>query len=187
MKDTFYFPPPEKYDRLASAYRLENGKLQRASRDPRRLQAIWKTWKFFNPAGACYSTVSDMFAFYQMVLNGGTYNGVRILSRAAVEAMTTVQTGDLPAAGGTRAPLGPVSRPGAGEGLGWIIRREPSAVTPLQSIGSYGKSGGLGTRGWIDPTRDLVVLFLIQRDGESAVGQDERSIFYNMAEAAIVD
>ena len=189
MKDTFYgyqdgssglaAPPPEKYDRIASWYKPENGKLQKV---PLPDITTLQTWKFISPAGGCYSTASDMFAFYQMVLNGGTYKGVRILSRAAVEAMTTVQTGDLPASGSAPTPSGPVSRPEAGEGLGWIIRREPSAAVPLQSIGSYFKSGGKGTTGWIDPKKDLVVLFLIQRNGGN-----QRSIFYNMAEAAIVD
>lgn len=153
MKNTFIFAPPEKYGRMASIYKLENGTLKKSSQG----------------GGARVSTASDMFAFYQMMLNGGTYNGVRILSRASVEAMTKLHTGHL----------------GQGYGLGWSVGREPNDVPPLQSIGSYGHGGRLGTLGLVDPKKDLVTVFMIQRDG---LGRYEtQGIFMAMVAAAIAD
>lgn len=47
------------------------------------------------PAVGMFSTALDLVAFYQMMLNAGTYNGKRILSRATVDMMTEVHTGEL--------------------------------------------------------------------------------------------
>jgi CubicO group peptidase (beta-lactamase class C family) len=101
MKDSFFFPPPEKYNRIASAYKPQNGKLTRVEGS---LNPDWQSQgrnayrtavQYPGPSWGLFSTASDMAAFYQMMLNGGTYNGVPILSRASVEAMIADYTGDL--------------------------------------------------------------------------------------------
>ena len=90
MKDTYFFLPPEKQSRLAVLYSLDaTGKLVRASRPSE--PAV----KIPAPEGGAMTTASDMARFYQMLMNKGTLNGKRILSAAAVEEMTTNQTGDL--------------------------------------------------------------------------------------------
>ncbi len=179
MKDSFFFIPPEKYHRIASVYVLEDGKLKKS---PSPDRTGWKYEYCFGGAGGWFSTASDMFAFYQMVLSGGSYNGVRILSRASVELMTAAHTGDLEAAGSF------FPQPGVGYGLGWRVVREPVGTLTLQSIGSYRHGGFLGTYGWVDPKKDLVGVFLIQRmlDGRSGHGSEENA-FVAMAVAAIVD
>ena len=90
MKDTYFFLPAEKQSRQAVLYTLDaSGKLVRTSRSPEPVV------KVPTPEGGALSTVTDMARFYQMLMNKGTLNGKRILSAAAVEAMTTNQTGDL--------------------------------------------------------------------------------------------
>ena len=188
MKDTFYFPPPEKCDRVASVYDLEDGRLKK-----RQIDLCRKKGKSDGPlVRVWFSTASDIFAFYQMMLNGGTYNGVRILSRASVEAMTTDHIGDLSAFGSAPTLSGPSARPEFGRGLGWIVIRDllDRYALALQSIGSYGHSGASGTYGWVDPEKDLVGVFLIQlrfRRGARAADRPERLAFIAMAAAAIVD
>ena len=68
MKDTFYFWPPEKHDRIATVYQLEGSTLQKIP-----APEATTPQKYVSPSGGCYSTASDLFAFYQMVLNGGAY------------------------------------------------------------------------------------------------------------------
>ena len=170
MKDTFHFLPPEKYNRIATVYSLEAGKLQKTP-----APETTTPQKYVSPSGGCYSTAYDLFAFYQMVLNGGTYKGVRILSRAAVEVMTTDHTGDLPVVGT------PLSRD---YGFGWNVVRQPLARTPFLSIGSYFHGGETGTFDWIDPKKDSVTLFLIQRYPSI---MEEAPLFLTLAAAAIVD
>ena len=101
---------------------------------------------------ATISSDRDLAQFYQMMLNHGTLNGRRILSRASVDAMTEVHTGDLKAAW----------LPGEGEGLTWEVVKDPIGTVLLWSKGTYGHGGAFGTHGWVDPAKDLVGVFLVQ-------------------------
>jgi CubicO group peptidase (beta-lactamase class C family) len=172
MTDTSFFPGAAKTGRLAAAYALENGKLVRASETERQRQAP----AYPNPAGGLYSTAMDLAAFYQMMLNGGTYKGVRILSKASVSAMTSVQTGDLEVSGPTH---------GSAYGLTWELIRGPLDGLALNSPGTFGHAGSLGTQGWVDPAKDLIGVFLIQRTRNN--GPDEATAFRALACAAVSD
>lgn len=125
-----------------------------------------------SPSGGLFSTASDMAAFYQMILNGGETNGKRIVSKAAVTQMTTLQTGDI-VTGFT---------PGNGWGLGWCVVREPQGVTEHVSPGTYGHGGAFGTQGWVDPKTQTIYVLMIQRTkfGNSD-GSDIRGKFHRLA------
>ena len=177
MKDSFFAAPPDKIGRIAMLYKLQNGKLQRAgpeayAGDPALYR---KGAKYSGPEYAMYSTAADLLAFYQMMLNGGTLGGKRILSKATVEMMTGLHTGTID-------PAGP---PGRGYGLAWTVVKEPLGTLSLQSEGSYGHGGAFGTQGWIDPKNDLIRIFLIQRS-EGGDGM-EANTFMAMAAAAITN
>jgi CubicO group peptidase (beta-lactamase class C family) len=177
MVDSFFFPPEEKIGRIAMLYDLHEGKLRRAGADALGGDpALYrKGARYPCPECGLYSTASDLAAFYQMMLNGGTYNGQRLLSRAGVELMTALHTGDLPAG----------HSPGMGYGLAWAVVREPLGAASYRSIGAYGHGGAFGTEGWVDSKRDTVEILMIQR---SEGGDDaERSALWNLAAAAIVE
>ena len=144
MKDSFFFPPADKLDRIAMVYKLADGKLQKAG--PETLAGDpWifrKGAKYPCPECGMYATASDYAAFLQMMLNGGTLNGRRLLSPASVEIMTALHTGDLIAG----------HSPGMGYGLSWAVVREPLGTLNLQSVGTFGHGGAFGTEGWVDPT-----------------------------------
>jgi CubicO group peptidase (beta-lactamase class C family) len=171
MKDTYIYPPKEKFGRMPTAYILKDGKPLKYTADPLgegamkfRLGA-----KYPLPEGGLYSTAGDLFILYQMMLNRGQYDGVRILSPASVEAMTRVHTGDL----ATNAP-------GNGYGLAWAVAKDSAALAP---VGSYGHGGRYGTYCFIDPAKDMMGIFLIHREG----GSDERNAFVSMAVASVFD
>jgi len=105
------------------------------------------------PSGGLFSTARDMGRFYQMILNGGRLDGVRIVSAKAVRQMTTLQTGDLETG----------FTPGNGWGLGWCIVRTPQGVTGMLSPGTFGHGGAFGTQGWVDPARKMIFVLMIQR------------------------
>jgi CubicO group peptidase (beta-lactamase class C family) len=172
MKDTFIYPPQEKWSRLPTTYILKDGKPLKYTSDPLGEGAMkYRAGaKYPLPEGGLHSSASDLFILYQMMLNGGQYNGVRILSRTAVDMMTQVHTGELP-----------TNAPGNGYGLGWAVVRD-NAAAPL-SVGTYGHGGRYGTYCFIDPKKDLIGIFLIQREG----GSDERNAFVNMAYSALAD
>lgn len=93
-----------------------------------------------------FSTADDMAIYAQMILNGGIYHGVRILSEASVVKMTS-----------------PSTPPGATavRGLGWDIDSPFSSNRgELFPIGSFGHSGFTGTSIWIDPFSQTYVIIL---------------------------
>lgn len=172
MKDTYIFPPREKWSRMPTAYILQNGKPVKYTADPlgEGLMKFRENARYPLPEGGLYSTAADLFRLYQMMLDGGTANGQRILSRAGVELMTQVHTGELSTNG-----------PGMGYGLGWAVARD-NAAAPLRP-GAYGHGGRYGTYMFIDPREKLIGIFLIHREG----GSDERLAFVNLAYAALAD
>jgi len=166
MKDTFFFVPPDKKNRVASVYTYE----------PEGLKLVrLPEPKFPAPEGGLFSTASDMARFHQMMLNKGILNGQRILSAAAVEAMTTSQTGTIKAG----------FAPGVGHGFGFEVVRETLGTFRYNSIGSYVKGGAYRTYGWVDPAKDLVGIIFMQRTNGGGDVADEINAFMAMAAAAI--
>lgn len=120
-----------------------------------------------------FSTAADLSLFAQMMLNGGTYDGVRIIADSTVQLFTT-------RAAGHRA-------------LGWD--------TPTGSFGSgnylseraFGHTGFTGTSMWIDPDRDMFVILLTNRVYASKsphpvrVIADVRSDLADAASLAVMD
>jgi len=123
-------------------------------------------WHNFGaPWGGMFSTVGDMSRFCQMFLNGGELDGVRVLRRATVQAMTADQTAIMPEI--------PTSvRAGQSWGLGW--RRQPTSEWAFFgdriTAGSYGHGGATGTVVWVDPVRALVCALFTTQPSASSEG-----------------
>jgi len=176
MRDTFYFPAEDKKDRIALVYQHTGGKLVRAGDDILAGDAAKyrQGAKYPAPEFGLYSTAPDLFKFYQMLLNGGEYEGRRYLSRQAVETMTRVFTPNVTPSGW----LG-----GTGYGLTFEIINQPEGTLLLHSPGTFGHGGAFGTEGWIDPKNDLIRIMLVQvADGS---GDPPRSVVMQIGEAAV--
>jgi uncharacterized protein YbbC (DUF1343 family)/CubicO group peptidase (beta-lactamase class C family) len=122
-----------------------------------------------------FSTAADLAIFCRMLLDGGSYGGVRILSPLTVAKMTT-----------------PASAPGDPNvrGLGWDIDSSYSSNRgELLPLGSYGHTGFTGTSIWIDPVTREFVVFLSNRvhpDGKGDV-TPLRAKVATIAASAILD
>ena len=105
-----------------------------------------------------FSTADDLAVFCQMILGGGEYKGVRILSPLGVEEMTRPRQ---------------VTEEGGARGLGWDINTSFSANRgELFPVGSFGHTGFTGTSVWVDPATESLVVFLSNRvhpDGKGDV------------------
>lgn len=170
MKDSFFFIPADKQNRVASIYRLENGKLIKWE----EIETYRKSAKYPGPEFGMYSTASDLASLCQMMLDGGTFKGRRILSRMSVEAMTENHTLNIKSA---------ITQMPAYQGLGWGLSGDPMSDFPLISTGSFGHNGAFGAIIWIDPEKGLIRIFLEQRFGFG----NESDIFMAMAASAITD
>jgi uncharacterized protein YbbC (DUF1343 family)/CubicO group peptidase (beta-lactamase class C family) len=103
-----------------------------------------------------FSTAADLAIFARMLLDGGTYNGVRILSPLAVDRMISPST-----------PLGEHNL----RGLGWDVDSSYSSNRgELLPIGSFGHTGWTGTSIWIDPATRMFVIFLSNRNHPDGKG-----------------
>ncbi len=182
MKDTGFSVPADKLDRLANNYWTdpETGALDLFddARDSR-----WSRLPVF-PSGAAglVSTAGDLQIFGQMMLNMGTLDGERILSRPSVELMTTDQlTPEQKAVSGLES--GYFDSHGWGFGMTIVTRRDKIS----DSIGKYGWDGGFGTSWYADPAEEMVTILLTQAAFTSATPPDIVLDFWTAAYAAIDD
>ena len=96
-----------------------------------------------------FSTANDLAIYCQMILNGGAFGSVRILSPLTVAEMTRPRV---------------VSTSGGIRGLGWDMNTSFSSNRgDLFPPGSFGHTGFTGTSIWIDPDREMFVILLTNR------------------------
>lgn len=164
MKDSSFFVPVDKQNRLAAVYRIQDGKLTKWE----ELMAFSRNAKYPGPEFGMYSTASDLAALSQMLLNGGIYKGQRILTRLSVQLMTSNQTAGLPSA---------ITQRPAFHGFGLGLMGDPSNDFPLTSRGSFGHNGAFGGIFWVDPEEGLIRIYLEHLFGS----ENETDIFMAMA------
>ena len=109
--------------------------------------------------GGMVSTTMDYARFCQMLLNGGSLDGIRIIGRKTLELMASDH---LAANVKVDSPLMP---PGHGFGLGFAVRTQGSGAVPGIN-GQFFWSGMAGTFFFIDPAEDLFTVFMMQGPGQ---------------------
>jgi CubicO group peptidase (beta-lactamase class C family) len=167
MKDTSFVVPAEKQSRLVTLYSRRGEGLERTG-TPEWLN----TTTLFSGGGGLYSTAEDYIQFGEMLVNGGIWNGVRLLSPRTIDLMGSNHVGDLYQGEGTGGVHG------MGFGLTVEVVVDPIQANTRRSAGSFGWYGAFGTQFWVDRKEQLVGLLLIQepvnamrRDFETAVMQ----------------
>jgi CubicO group peptidase (beta-lactamase class C family) len=163
MVDTRFFLPSEKVGRLAKLYEVGGDRvLRRVGEEPRTVGTLVYSSSYqykgprslFSGGAGLTSTASDYGRFLQMLLNGGTLDGVRILRPQTVRAMTSNQIGDLPLTLGQNHG----DRFGFGVGVVTPAGKDKVAMSP----GSFSWGGFFHTYAWVDPEKKLVGVFMTQ-------------------------
>ncbi|MEY2470482.1 MAG: hypothetical protein QOF21_3180 [Actinomycetota bacterium] len=119
---------------------------------------------FLSGGGGLVGTSADYLRFTQMLLNGGELDGVRVLGRKTVELMSMnhlpggAQLRDFATPGG----YGEVGFDGVGFGLTMAVGLSPTETQAIGSAGDFYWGGAASTIFWIDPTEDLIVIFMTQ-------------------------
>jgi CubicO group peptidase (beta-lactamase class C family) len=152
MKDTWFYLPDEKEDRLVKLYTEGENKTLKPTAAQGRLTPDFpkEEGSYFSGGAGLSSTIYDYAVFLQMLLNKGEYNGKRLLSPATVHLMTTNQIGEL----------------NMGDnkfGLGFGIATEKAAAQLPVSEGTYDWGGIFGTTYWVDPREGIVALLYTQK------------------------
>ena len=179
MKDTYFYPPDSKLERLATAYTyyaekglnrfpdapIEEGPFGYSADYPYRGPK-----KLFS-GGGLTSTVADYARFCQMMLDGGKVGNMHLLSRKSVELMTQDQ-------------LGKVS-PDEGFGLGFGVNGVKVPLSELGSPGEYQWGGFFYTEFSIDPKEQMIVIFMAQLHPTGDLSLNRK--VHTLAYQAIID
>jgi CubicO group peptidase (beta-lactamase class C family) len=126
--------------------------------------------------GGLVSTTMDYARFCQMLLNGGTLDGNRIVGRKTLQLMAS---NHLAPDVKVDSPLMP---PGHGFGLGFAVRTHQGMAPFPGSVGQFFWSGMAGTFFWIDPAEDMFAVFMMQGPGQR---QYIRSMVRDLVYAAV--
>ena len=121
---------------------------------------------YFSGGGGLMSSAESYARFAMMLANGGELNGVRILSPASVSLMGSQIISDTL----------PGRRPGEGYGLGVRHVNDRAARRTLISTGSFGWSGAYGTHFWVDPSKKLVAILMLQTPGQARTEEFETAV-----------
>jgi CubicO group peptidase (beta-lactamase class C family) len=171
MLDSGFNPEGEALARVAPTEKKKNGEMRKGEvHDP----TAFRMGGVAGHAGL-FSTVDDIAVWAHMILGGGVYDGVRVLSPLSVLKMTTPQS-----------PVGDVDW----RGLGFDIETRFSTTRgDLFPVGSFGHTGFTGTSVWIDPFSECFVILFTSRlypDGEGDVVLLRRKIASVVA-ASMID
>ncbi|MFI7129311.1 serine hydrolase domain-containing protein [Nonomuraea sp. NPDC050153] len=163
MKDTGFHVPADQIDRLPTLYAPDPQTGEFHVWDEAE-SGRWSRPPAFQGGGGLVSTADDYHAYFQMLLNGGVHGSERILSRPAVELMTTNRlTPEQQAARHAMATDNVHLSFGQGQHGGWgfgmAVRTYRGDYAP---IGQFGWDGGSGTSTYADPTNQLTGVLLTQ-------------------------
>jgi len=169
MKDTYFNLPAEKGSRLVNFFQQDStgaiNKQDKIFGGALDMNYPLEKTDYFSGGGGLVSTVHDYAILLQMLLNGGEYNGVRLLSHNTVRMMTMNQIGDL------FVNLGVKTENKFGFGFS-IITENGSRLGPSQT-GTYAWGGVFSTSYWVDPKEDMFVIIYRQMWGTHVADTDK--------------
>lgn len=177
MNDTYFYVPEAKADRLVTLYNdvdgvglVEHQGSDLVSGVNDALYPIVGAQTYFSGGAGLSSTARDYARFLQMLLNDGELDGVRILGRKSVELMRTGRVDwdgdDVP-----------------DFGLGFVVVSDVGKRGELTSVGTYAWGGAFNTVFWIDPTEQLVGVYMSQaRPTKSDMGDRFSTLVYQALE-----
>ena len=160
MKDTSFVVPASKTHRIAQPLAVDP-----LTQKPFPPMLDLSTVQGNDSGGAGLATTADDYLrFCQMLLNGGTLDGKRYLSRTTIALMTSDQLGPKVA-----TPVQPgellMGVQGYTFGLGFMVRQGPGMASVPGSEGDYAWAGAGGTFFWIDPKEQVIGLLMAQTPG----------------------
>ncbi|MEJ3751022.1 serine hydrolase domain-containing protein [Actinomycetes bacterium KLBMP 9797] len=164
MKDTGFHVPADKIDRLPLSYAPDPQTREFIVWDEAAGGQYSQPPAFQSGGSGLVSTVDDYHTYFRMLLNGGMHGTERILSRPAVELMTTNRlTPEQQAARDAMARNNVHVSHGQGQHGGWgfgmAVRTYRGDYAP---VGQFGWDGGTGTSAYADPDKQLVGILLTQ-------------------------
>jgi CubicO group peptidase (beta-lactamase class C family) len=162
MVDTDFWVPADKHDRFTTMYAcadlFDPLKPGFVPSDAPRSGAYTQRPAFLSGGGGLVSTMDDYLVFVQMLLAGGTWQGVHLLQEHSLQMMRTNQ---LAPGVGVEFPMW--SMPNTVFGLGFAVKSAPGQGESEAAVGEYHWGGMAGTHTWMAPSPDITGLCFTQR------------------------
>ena len=181
MDDTFFTVPADKLHRLPDCYTFAGAK-GRVMYD-RAEASVWsRAPTLTSGGGGLVSTALDYHRFCRMLLNGGTLDGERILSRKTVALMTMNHLpGGADLASMSRSLFSESTNAGVGFGLGFAVTTDVAPTLAPGSGGEYYWGGMFSTAFFIDPVERLHMVFMTQVSPSSAftIRRELKTLIYS--------
>ncbi len=171
MAETAFFTAEENAPRLAEPFPIDPWTAEKV-----QLFNMLERPAMESGGGGLVSTTMDYARFCQMLLNGGSLDGNRIIGRKTLELMASDHLSPHVAIKGT------LLTPGHGFGLGFAVRNNAGIASFLGSVGQFFWSGMGGTFFWIDPKEELFAVFMSQAPGQRDY---TRTLVRNLVYAAL--
>ena len=147
MKDTYFYLPEDKVNRLAKVY-ADTPEGLSESKTTAYNYPFEGGKSYYSGGAGLQSTALDYAKFLQMLLNGGSYNGHQLLGRKTVDLIAMNQLGNLFGVNDF--------------GLGFGITTKKGNAEILGSAGNYWWGGYFSTSFWVDPKEDLIAVLMVQ-------------------------
>jgi CubicO group peptidase (beta-lactamase class C family) len=180
MKDTGFWVPDEKRHRLAKTYAMnENGELELYTGNHLGIIHQMDRPPAFESGGAgLVSTIDDYAKFANMLMNGGSADGIRILQPGTVKFLVS------PSLNAIQQQVFDEKHPhkvGYSYGNYMRVMTDPGRAVTLGSIGEYGWDGWLGTHFSNNPQERLILLLMMQRKdaGTTPLARKIRNIVFS--------
>jgi CubicO group peptidase (beta-lactamase class C family) len=178
MNDTSFVVPASKVSRLAEPLAIDPN----TGGPMAKMLDVTKAMGNDSGGAGIATTADDYLRFCQMLLNGGTFEGKRYLSRTTVALMTSDHLGPRVA-----TPIQPgellMGVQGYTFGLGFMVRQGAGLASVPGSEGDYAWAGLGGTFFWVDPKEQLIGILMTQTPG--AIRQQYRRMIKQMVYQAL--
>ena len=184
MKDTAFYVPSDDIERFTSCYQPETQGSGLRLQDDGRESTYAKPPMLESGGGGLVSTARDYLRFCRMMLNGGTLDGVQILSPKTVALFSLNYLPDAREIADMALPgmFSESGYAGVGFSLGCGVNVNVAKTRLPGSLGEYFWGGAAATAFWIDPKEELTVVFMTQVIGSPArlpLRRDLRTLVYS--------
>jgi CubicO group peptidase (beta-lactamase class C family) len=184
MNDTAFWVPPDKTERFTSCYQPEGKGPGLKLQDDARESTYATPPRLESGGGGLVSTAQDYLRFCRMMLNGGSIDGVQILSPKTVALFSLNYLPDGREIADMALPgmFSESGYAGVGFSLGCGVNVNVAETRLPGSLGEYFWGGAAATAFWIDPKEELTVVFMTQVIGSEArltLRRDLRTLVYS--------
>lgn len=181
MEDTGFYVPKEKQDRLSKVYEETEEGLKEYNYNHLIINLAMDHAPAFESGGAgLVTTLEDYAKFATMLLNGGVYNGKRIMQKRTIDFMTGASMEDLP-----RAEYFRTNGNNGNEYCNFLqIMKDSSRAVTVATNGEYGWDGWLGPYFRNDPVHKVTMLMSLQRTncGTNMYTKKVRNVVFSSVE-----